>query len=383
MRTDHFDYELPEALIAAAPTEARDGARLLVLEDGSEAEAPRLSTVGVRDLASFVPPGALVVLNDTRVLNARLLGHKVGSGGRVEIFLVRPAPEGPPGTWLALGRASKSLRDGTALTLGRAAGIRGEVLGKDPEEGLLRVHLTTTDGAPLADAIRREGAVPLPPYIRRSATPLDEERYQTVYAREEGAVAAPTAGLHVTRELLEALAAKGAEVATVTLHVGLGTFAPVTAADLDDHRMHAETFTVPAATVRAVAAARDRGGPVVAIGTTVVRALESARDPARAGHVRAACAEETRLLIQPGYTFGVVDRLFTNFHLPRSTLLALVCAFGGTTRVLAAYRHAVQAHLRFFSYGDAMLLSRRDPVTSSVAHGAATMSHPARSENAQ
>jgi S-adenosylmethionine:tRNA ribosyltransferase-isomerase len=188
----------------------------------------------------------------------------------------------------------------------------------------------------------------------------DEARYQTVFARADGAVAAPTAGLHLTEPLMRRLEEKGCEIATCTLHVGLGTFQPVTAEDLDDHPMHAEYFEVPRALSTAVARARQRGAPVLAVGTTVVRALESARDETRPGHLR-PCAEETRILIQPGYHFAVVDRLLTNFHLPQSTLLALVCAFAGTDRVLEAYRHAVRERYRFFSYGDAMLLERAEP----------------------
>ncbi len=356
MRTALFDYELPEELVASAPAEARDGARLLAL---GEPPAPAHVILGVRDLVDLIPRGALVVVNDTRVLNARLLGHKVGSGGKVEIFLVRREGPQAPGVWLALGRASKSLRAGTRLALGRAAGLHGEIVGNEPDEGLLRVALACARGGDLDDAIRREGVVPLPPYIRRPATAADEERYQTVFAREEGAVAAPTAGLHLTRTMLSSLEAKGASLASVTLHVGLGTFSPVVADDLDDHAMHAETFSIPEATADAIAAARARGGPVVAIGTTVVRALESAVDPARPGHVAAVAGQTTRLLIQPGYSFAIVDALFTNFHLPRSTLLALVCAFGGRERVLAGYEHAVRSRLRFYSYGDAMFLSRR------------------------
>ena len=352
MRIDAFDYALPEELIATQPPKERDGARLLVLEPLAESGQPSLLESTVRDLASFVPEGALVVLNDTRVTKARLLGTKVGTGGKAEIFLVRKRPEGG---YFALGKASKALREGTVIETGD---LRIEVCGRDEAEGLLRVDLTTTDGSTVDAAIAREGHIPLPPYIKRLATAEDEERYQTVFAREDGAVAAPTAGLHVTRGLLGRLAEKGVTTTSVTLHVGLGTFSPVTVEDLDDHPMHSETFTIPRATVRAVALAREENRPVVAIGTTVARALESAKDPDQPRHVRAANSEETRLLIQPGYTFSIVDMLFTNFHLPQSTLLALVCAFGGTERILAAYRHAVRTKMRFFSYGDAMFLAR-------------------------
>ena len=347
MLTSLFDYTLPDELIATEPPAERDGARLLVLEGESG-----LVESTTRDLASFVPEGSLVIVNDTRVMKARLLGHKVGSGGKTEIFLVKRASGDE---WLALGKASKSLRDGTEIRVGS---LHVRVVGRDHESGLLRVALSVADGSSVDEAIRREGTVPLPPYIKRPARESDEERYQTVFAREEGAVAAPTAGLHVTKALLGRLEQKGVTVASVTLHVGLGTFSPVTVDDLDDHDMHAETYTVPKSTVRAVAEARERGAKVVAIGTTVVRALESARDLDRPGHLRQASGEETRLLIQPGYRFSVVDALLTNFHLPKSTLLALVCAFGGHERVLAAYRHAVRTKMRFYSYGDAMFLER-------------------------
>lgn len=349
MRIDAFDYELPEELIAHEPPEERDGARMLVLDPIRGDVESRVS-----ELASFVPEGALVVLNDTRVVKARLLGHKVGSGGKAEIFLVRKRPDG---TFLALGRASKALREGTKI---EAGALVVEILGRDEDEGLFVVGLGTTTGETVADAIARVGKVPLPPYIKRAPTVADESRYQTVFAREDGAVAAPTAGLHLTRALLGRLEARGATTATITLHVGLGTFSPVTAEDLDQHKMHAESYAIPQKTVSAIARARDEGRPVVAIGTTVVRALETGADPARPGHVRPVHDEETRLLVQPGYRFAVVDALLTNFHLPKSTLLALVCAFGGQERVLAAYRKAVRNKMRFFSYGDAMFLPRAE-----------------------
>jgi len=350
MRIDTFDYDLPEELIATEPPKERDGARLLVLERG----ATDVLESRVSELASFVPEGALVVLNDTRVVKARLLGHKVGSGGKAEIFLVRKRADG---TYLALGRASKSLREGTRIACGP---LLVEVRGRDDAEGLLVVALSTTTGETVSDTIARVGQVPLPPYIKRPATPEDEARYQTVFAREDGAVAAPTAGLHLTRALLGRLGERGVSTATVTLHVGLGTFSPVTVDDLDAHPMHAETYSIPRETVHAIAHARAASRPVVAIGTTVVRALESGRDPSHEGHVREVRGEETRLLVQPGYRFSVVDMLLTNFHLPKSTLLALVCAFGGTERVLAAYRKAVRTKMRFFSYGDAMFLPREE-----------------------
>ena len=354
MRVERFDYALPPELIAQAPTDDREQARLLVV--------PRVGAAlhgVIAELAEQVAPGTLVVLNDTKVLPARILGTKEGTGGKSEVFLVKKLAEvaAEDGTvaerWRALARASKALRPGTRIVKD-ALVIDFEGKGED---GLFEVRLTTRNGSPVEEARRRAGQVPLPPYIKREARPEDEARYQTVFARAEGAVAAPTAGLHLTEPLLKRMESRGCEIATCTLHVGLGTFQPVTVPDLDDHPMHAEYFEVTRSLASAVARARERGAPVLAVGTTVVRALESAKDPERPGHVR-PCAEETRILIQPGQRFAVVDRLLTNFHLPKSTLLALVCAFAGTDRVLGMYAEAVLKKYRFFSYGDAMLLDR-------------------------
>ncbi len=347
MRIELFDYRLPEHLVATRPAEERDGARLLVLGEGKH-----LEDRAVRELASVVPRGALLVVNDTRVIPARLFGQKA-SGGKVELLLTKRDPR--PGRWTALGRSSKGFRAGAIVEL--EGGLTARVV-EVREDGALEVELAAERGD-VTDAIERAGHVPLPPYIRRADDLADRERYQTVFAREPGAVAAPTAGLHLSERVLAELRAGGVELASVTLHVSLGTFQPVKTDDLDDHAMHAETFTVPPATAEAVRAARLRGAPVVAVGTTSVRALESAADPDAAGQVRAATGE-TRLLIQPGYRFRVVDALLTNFHLPRSTLLALVSAFGGRERVLSAYEHAVAEEYRFFSYGDAMYLRRED-----------------------
>jgi S-adenosylmethionine:tRNA ribosyltransferase-isomerase len=356
LRCDLLDYDLPEDRIARRPTEARDEARLLVVEP---AEPGAVEHRHVYDLAELLPEGALLVVNDTRVVPARLIGKKVGTGGSVELLLVRPRPvegaEEGAAAFFAMGRSSKPLRPGTEIVFGDGV-LTARVEGRDEEGGLFAVTLRARDGDVQA-AIERVGHVPLPPYLRRADDEADRERYQTVFARVPGAIAAPTAGLHLSTALLERLAARGVERASVTLHVGLGTFQPVTAEDLNDHPMHSEPFTVPAETQRAIAAARERGAPVIAVGTTVVRALESAADPERAGHVR-AMSEDTRLLIQPGYAFRVVDRLLTNFHLPRSTLLALVYAFAGTARVRRAYEIAIAERYRFYSYGDAMLLSR-------------------------
>lgn len=358
MRVAAFDYLLPPELVAQEPPAERLDARLMVVGAAERDGEPRT----VACLPEHVAAGTLVVVNDTRVLRARILGTKEGSSGKTEIFLVRQAADDPT-RWKALGRASKPIRPGARIVTDGPLAI--EVDGRDTE-GLLDVRLVTRDGVSLDEALRRAGRIPLPPYIRRNPTAEDEARYQTVFARVDGAVAAPTAGLHLTTALLDQLRARGCTLASCTLHVGLGTFQPVTVDDLDDHPMHAEVFEVSPALEAAIADARARGAPVLAIGTTVVRALESAADPDRPGHVR-ACQRETRLLIQPGYAFRVVDRLLTNFHLPRSTLLALVCAFGGTERILDAYARAVAARYRFFSYGDAMLVDRAAPATEEGA----------------
>ncbi|MDI1481531.1 tRNA preQ1(34) S-adenosylmethionine ribosyltransferase-isomerase QueA [Polyangium sp. y55x31] len=378
MRRDLLTYELPPELIAAHPSPDRESARLLVVDD----EPGRLEHESIRDLPDRLPEGALVVVNDTRVLPARLLGRKATSGGKVEIFLVRKVAEThldrsgerlPAERWRALGRSSKPLREGTEITIdgpvslvarieGRDGGFGGEapLAGAKPpsaERGLFDVVLFSPEGRSVPDAVDAAGHVPLPPYIRRDDDAADRARYQTVYAREPGAVAAPTAGLHLTEPLIERFYARGMELARVTLHVGLGTFQPVTVSDLDDHPMHAEAYRVPPETAEAVARARREGREIVAIGTTSVRALESAADPEREGYV-VAREGETRLLIQPGYRFRVVDRLLTNFHLPESTLLALVSAFAGLPRILESYRVAIEEKYRFYSYGDAMLLRR-------------------------
>ena len=374
MRVDTFSYDLPPERIAQEPTEDREAARLMLLAGGPGAAATKAEAAvhaTISDLASVLPRGALVVLNDTRVIRARLLGKKPETGGKVEIFLVRrigtKSLELAPGetrdveVWRALGKASKALKFGSDVQVGRPDGrgpqLTVRLLGRSEEDGLLEVALHVNGGGSIEEAIREVGHVPLPPYIKRDDLAADVERYQTVFARVEGAVAAPTAGLHLTRALLGRLAVRECEVATVTLHVGLGTFQPVTVEDLDQHPMHAERFDVSRSTAGAIARARERGAPVVAIGTTVVRALESAADPDRGGFVR-PMAGDTRLLIQPGYRFRVVDMLLTNFHLPKSTLLAMVCAFGGTAKVLDANGLAVREGYRFFSYGDAMLLAR-------------------------
>jgi S-adenosylmethionine:tRNA ribosyltransferase-isomerase len=373
MRVDAFDYELPPELIAQRPAEDREIARLLVLprpgDGGGTLEHRR-----VGELPDLLPPGALVVVNDTRVIPARLLGRKRDTGGRVEVLLVRRTGlrelEVSPGEvrsaeiWRALGKASKPLRFGADVEIPRRgatqqgpASLFVRLLGRSEEDGLLEVAVWSPIAEPVDAAVRACGHVPLPPYIKRDDEADDADRYQTVYARHDGAVAAPTAGLHLTNAMVGRLAVRGCDMVSVTLHVGLGTFQPVTVDDLDRHPMHSERYVVSQSTADAIAQARARGAPVVAIGTTTVRALESAADPSRPGHVLATTGD-TRLLIQPGYAFRVVDVLLTNFHLPKSTLLALTCAFGGTREVLDAYCAAVRERYRFFSYGDAMLLRR-------------------------
>lgn len=371
MRIDLLDYELPPDLIASRPPEARDGARLLLVD--AESEPPSFEHHTVRDLPELLPEGALVVVNDTRVLPARLFGKKPGTGGKVELLLVRrvettsqsPGQGGqgnqgsqPAERWRAMARSSKPLRAGSEIEFGEGDGLRARIEEERGDDGsLLTVLLYSPAGLPVAEAIEALGHVPLPPYMRRDDDVSDRERYQTIFAREPGAVAAPTAGLHLSEALLERLARRGTTLARITLHVGLGTFQPVTADDLDQHRMHTEAFRVPEETAAAIERARAQRVPVVAIGTTVVRALESAADPERDGLVLPR-EGETSLLIQPGYRFHVVDMLMTNFHLPRSTLLALVFAFAGRERVQAAYRAAIEARYRFYSYGDAMLIRR-------------------------
>ena len=348
MRTDDLDFELPAELIATEPPAERDGGRLLVLDPG----APHAEHAAVRDLAARIPAGALLVVNDTKVIPARLAGVKP-SGGRVEFLLVR-ALDASHRRWEALGRASKPIRDGVVVRIGDGLDVRVlQRLGS-----MLEVEL-------LADepdvAIEEHGGVPLPPYMRRAPRPSDRERYQTVFARPSGSVAAPTAGLHVTPELLEKLRSRGVQVCFVTLHVGAGTFLPVKAENVADHQMHAERIEVGAATVQAVNQAKNNGHRVIAVGTTVLRTLESV---ARLNQGKLNFHRgKTDIFIFPPARFPIVDGLLTNFHLPASTLLMLVSAFaapGETTRgrdlVLATYAEAIRERYRFFSYGDALLI---------------------------
>ncbi len=359
MRTADFDFDLPQELIAQRPVEPRDASRLLVVDpvDGTLVDSV------TRELPSWLREGSLLVLNDTRVIPARLMGRKAETGGRTELLVVRKVgdePAGAPGAerWRAIGKSSKAFRFPSRILIGDPVAMIATLLGRAEDDGLLDVVLEPSQGRSVRDVLLAIGHVPLPPYIRREDDAQDLDRYQTVYARNDGAVAAPTAGLHLTHRLIGALSVRDIQIATVTLHVGLGTFQPVSVEDLDEHKMHEEWFEVSRFAARQIAEARAQGRPVVAVGTTTVRALESAADPDQPGLVKAGQAS-TRLLIQPGYRFAVVDALLTNFHLPKSTLLALVSALAGRRHILDAYAHAVREQYRFFSYGDAMLIKRR------------------------
>ena len=335
MDRTEFHYDLPTELIAQQPLPERSASRLLVVHDDST-EDRRFA-----ELPRFLRAGDLLVLNDTRVIRARLHGHKP-TGGQVEMLLERITGAR---TATAQIKASRSPRDGAELCL--ANGSSARVLGRTGS--LFRLQFNT-DIEPLLET---HGEVPLPPYIRRSAAPEDRARYQTVYARDDGSVAAPTAGLHFDTDLLQALYERGVEIAFLTLHVGIGTFAPVRTQRIEDHRLHSEWCRVTPALCARIQQTRQRGGRIVPVGTTTVRALESA---AADGQLQPFDGE-TSLFIRPGFRFRVVDALITNFHLPDSSLLMLVCAFAGLDRVLAAYRHAVAQRYRFFSYGDAMLIT--------------------------
>jgi S-adenosylmethionine:tRNA ribosyltransferase-isomerase len=344
MRVDELDYVLPEALIAKYPPAEREAARLLVLARDTGAPTHR----SVLDLPQLLAP-ALFVFNDTRVLPARLVGQRP-SGGRFELLLVeRLAVTGTRERWLCMGKPLKNLRAGLVLTLGPLS----ITVGARQSEQLIEVELEA-EGGRVDQALEAVGQLPLPPYITRAPEALDAARYQTVFAQHPGAVAAPTAGLHFGERMLEALRHAGHELAFVTLHVGPGTFAPLNVDELAQHPMHAESYAISQHTVDAIARAKRAGRPVIAVGTTVVRTLEACA--LLHGEL---CAEtgRTKICIYPPYAFRIVDALVTNFHLPRSTLLALVMAFGGSEQVRAAYQAAIAAQYRFFSYGDAMLIA--------------------------
>ena len=354
MKTEDFNFDLPEELVAQYPAGERGGARLLVLDrsDGSRCHA------AVADLPSFVEPGTLMVFNDSRVRKARIYGEALDNGSSTEFLLLRRLGEA---TWEAAATKLRRQRpgrryffpggvEGVIEPSGDESRVAGDVrVASDESTRVLRFE------PPIGERwLEENGHIPLPPYIKREDAPSDAERYQTVFARETGSAASPTAGLHFTPELLFALRARGLGFASVTLHVGLGTFLPVRTDSIEDHRMHEEEYSVPPETAAAVAAAKAEGRPVLAVGTTSLRTLESAWSEAE-GAV-APGPGRTRIFIYPGYQFRVVDRLFTNFHTPRSTLLMLVSAFAGRERIMEAYAEAVRMEYRFFSYGDAMLI---------------------------
>ena len=339
-RTSDFDYDLPPSLIAQDPLPDRGGSRLLVLDcAGGAVRHGRFV-----DVVDLVAPEDVLVINVSRVIPARLHGKRE-TGNVAELLLVRELPDG---TWLAMGHPGGKLKPGRRVTFGPDSSAEiVEALGG----GLRRVRFVGPLDAPAT--LAQYGEVPLPPYIRRAPRPEDRERYQTVYAAHDGSVAAPTAGLHFTRDLLDRLRARGVALAEVDLHVGPGTFKPVETDDLARHAMHAEPYRVSDAAAALINQRRDAGGRVWAVGTTVVRTLETLAGPG--GRISPG-AGETRLFIHPPYTFRAVDRLLTNFHLPRSTLLMLVCAFGGYDNVMRAYGEAIEQRYRFYSYGDAMLV---------------------------
>ena len=342
MRIEEFDYTLPDELIAQMPARQRGSSRMLHLDGATGA----LKDDQFSQLPAYLKPGDLLVFNDTRVMNARLSGHR-DTGGKVEVLIERIVG---PRRALAMLRASHAPKAGHGLLF--AEGIIATVIERRGEFFLLDF------GRDVADILGLIGELPLPPYIQRPAGEEDNARYQTVYASVPGAVAAPTAGLHFDRGLLDRLAQAGIGIASVTLHVGAGTFQPLRVEEIEDHVMHSEWYDIPPATAEAVARTQNAGGRILAVGTTSLRALESAGSK---GPVTATSGE-TRLFIRPGYRFRVVDRLLTNFHLPKSTLLMLVSAFAGLDAVRNAYQHAVRERYRFFSYGDAMLIERAAPM---------------------
>jgi S-adenosylmethionine:tRNA ribosyltransferase-isomerase len=343
MKTADFDFELPPALIAERPVSPRDAARLLVVDES-------LRDMNVRDLPGLLEPGDVLVFNDTRVLPARLRGRR--GEARIEATLHK---QEAVNAWLAFARPARRLRPGDTVIF--AEDFSAEVAEKgEGGEVLLRFNV---GGADLIAALQRHGEMPLPPYIKRDggADERDRADYQTMFAEIEGAVAAPTAGLHFTPELMQGLRDRGITPAPLTLHVGAGTFLPVKVEEIAEHKMHAEYGEIPEATAIAINEARAAGGRVVAVGTTVLRLLESAADE---GGVLHPFAGDTDIFITPGYRFRIVDLLMTNFHLPRSTLFMLVCAFAGMARMKAAYAHAIRAGYRFYSYGDGSLLKRAE-----------------------
>lgn len=346
MRTQDFDFYLPSELIAQYPAEKRSGSRLLHL-DG---QSGNLTDSNFVALTQWLNPNDLIVFNDTRVIKARLFGHKV-TGGAIEVMIERALNDHEA---LSQVRASRAPKAGAKLIL--EGNVEAVVIGRDDD----LFHLRFLNDAPIYDLLEQYGHLPLPPYIAHAAESEDESRYQTVYAKHAGAVAAPTAGLHFDKAMLANIQAMGVMTAYITLHVGAGTFQPVKVDEISAHKMHSERYHIPEATLALIAQTKQKGGRVLAVGTTALRALESA---AQTGVLKAGNAE-TSIFITPGYQFRVVDRLLTNFHLPKSTLMMLVSAFAGHTHIMRAYQHAVQQQYRFFSYGDAMLIERGSPTTN-------------------
>ena len=340
MKTQDFDFHLPEHLIAQHPTESRSASRLLYLNSMTG----KISDEQFIDIGDHLTAKDLLIFNDTRVIKARLFGKKA-TGGSIELFIERVINEHEA---YALIRSSRSPKIGSLLKLAEVLDV--EVIGQNGD----LFHVRFLSDSPLMELLEQYGNLPLPPYINHSADAVDETRYQTVFAKHAGAVAAPTAGLHFDDVVLEKLKAKGVQIAYITLHVGAGTFQPVKVENIAEHKMHSEVYHIPTETVDLIEKTRVAGGKITAVGTTVLRALESA---AQAGSITAG-NQETSIFITPGFEFNIVDRLLTNFHLPKSTLLMLVSAFAGYNNIKMAYQHAVINEYRFFSYGDAMLLER-------------------------
>lgn len=364
MRLEELDYRLPREQIAQRPLERRDASRLLWLDPRSGVFLDRL----FREFPTLLGGDELLIINNARVIPARLFGRRAGVHseppsrstkaehltGKVEVFLTR---ELDSATWEALVRPGRKMQVGERVLFGDGE-LEAEVLSRG-QLGLRTLRFTCRDQRSVSQHLERLGHTPLPPYIERADEITDRDRYQTVFAKRPGAIAAPTAGLHFSNEILEKIRARGVEISELTLNVGLGTFQPIHSETLEGHTMHSESYEIPKETADRIQAARDAGRPILAIGTTVVRALEDAALRAAesgASSVVLAGKADAQLFIVPGFRFRVVERLLTNFHLPRSTLLALVCAFAGRERVLAAYKHAVEAGYRFYSYGDCMLI---------------------------
>jgi S-adenosylmethionine:tRNA ribosyltransferase-isomerase len=364
MRLDELDYRLPRGQIAQRPLDRREASRLLLLNRSSGVFEDRQFT----EFPSLLRGDELLVFNNARVIPARLFGRRAGVHsqppsratksehltGKVEIFLTR---ELDSATWEALVRPGRKMQVGERVLFGDGE-LQAEVISRG-QLGLRTLRFVSRDQSSISQHFERLGHVPLPPYIERADESSDRERYQTVFAKRPGAIAAPTAGLHFSTEILEQIRACGAETCELTLHVGLGTFQPIHSETLEGHLMHSEGYEIPEGTAERIQAAREAGRPILAVGTTVVRALEDAALRAAesgSGNLVLSGKAEARLFIVPGFRFRVVEELLTNFHLPRSTLLALVCAFAGRERVLAAYEHAVKAGYRFYSYGDCLLV---------------------------